>query len=250
LSYFTYLYTNKRGVDSRDLTYFLESIPSLVSCEENLIITKEISKDKIKKVVWELAPDKSLSLDGFTIYFYKWCWSIIKYDLISMIKCVHKYFRIGGESNSSFLSLIPKEENHFSFSQLWPISLCNASYKIMTKIISHRLKILLQKIISDNQGGFMEKRKIMDNIISVQEAILSGKIKGGWGILIKLDMANAFNRVKQSLCFDVLQKFGFYFEFTNWISTCISNPRISPLVNGCPLGFFKAKKSLRHVEIL
>jgi hypothetical protein len=100
-------------------------------------------------VVWELALDKALDPDGFTIHFYRRCWSIIKYDLIRIIKYAHKSFRIGEASNSSFLDIIPKEENPSSFSQFHPIS-----YKIMTKIITNVLKLLLPKIIIENQVGF------------------------------------------------------------------------------------------------
>jgi hypothetical protein len=64
----------------------------------------------------------------------------------------------------------------------------------MKNIIVNRLNLLLPKIISENQSrGFMEKRKIMDNIILVQEAIHSRKKKGVRCMLIKLDMAITFD---------------------------------------------------------
>jgi len=52
--------------------------------------------------------------------------------------------------NSSFLALIPKEGNPSSFSKFRAISLFNASYKVMTKIITNRLKNNISRIISDN----------------------------------------------------------------------------------------------------
>ena len=64
----------------------------------------------------------------------------------------------------------------------------------MKNIIVNRLNLLLPKIISENQSrGFMEKRKIMDNIILVQEVIHSRKKKGVRCMLIKLDMAITFD---------------------------------------------------------
>lgn len=77
--------------------------------------------------------------------------------------------------NSSFRALIPKEVNRINFSIFQPISLCNSSYKILTKIIANRINPLLSSFISKNQGGFMQQRNILDSIILVQEEIHSRK---------------------------------------------------------------------------
>ena len=47
-----------------------------------------------------------------------------------MLWYVHHSLRLGGNMNSSFLDLIPKESNPISFSRFQPISLCNSSYNL------------------------------------------------------------------------------------------------------------------------
>ena len=81
--------------------------------------------------------------------------------------------KIGGATNSTFLALIAKENNPTSIKRFRPISLFNSSYKIISKVISNRLKKVIMHIISENQGGFIASRKIYDNILLVQEAIHS-----------------------------------------------------------------------------
>jgi hypothetical protein len=76
--------------------------------------------------------------------------------------------KLGGRINSSFLALIPKENNPSYFASFMFISLCNASYKIITKILENRLIHLLRILISKNQGGFVKHKKIIDNIIFIQ----------------------------------------------------------------------------------
>jgi hypothetical protein len=95
-----------------------------------------------------------------------------------MIQYVHKSTRMGGATNSTFLALISKERNPSSVARFRPISLFNVSYKIMDKIIPNRLWLVLHKLISPNQGGFVEKRQIRDNIVMVQEEIHSSKSRG------------------------------------------------------------------------
>jgi len=70
--------------------------------------------------------------------------------------------------------------------------------------MANRIKPLLDKLISNAQGGFVKGRHILDNIIQVQEAIHSSKQRKENGMLIKLDMANAFDRVNHSFLLQVL----------------------------------------------
>jgi hypothetical protein len=158
-----------------------------------------------------------------------------------MLQYIQKSYRVGGGTNSYFLSLIPKEVNPSYFSQLQHISLCNASYKILAKVIVNRLKNVLSKVILDNQGGFMQKRQIMDNIILVQEAIHSSQANKEKGMIGKIDMENAFDRVRHSFFFMSCINLVFLFFYLVDLY-CICNPWISPLVNGRPTDFFKGSR--------
>jgi len=145
--------------------------------------------------------DKAPGPDGFTIHFYKVCWKIIKTDLLKMIHGFFSKAKVGGGINSTFLALIPKEVNPETFGRFRPISVCNASYKILAKILVNRIKPLLEKLISSPQGGFVKGRHILDNVI---QAIHSSKQRKEKGMLIKLDMANAFDRVNHPFLLQVL----------------------------------------------
>ena len=86
--------------------------------------------------------------------------------------------KMGGATNSTFLALIPKEPNPSSIKIFRPISLCNASYKIFTKVLSLRLKEIIPSLIYPDKGGFILGHHISDNILMVQEAVQSSIKKG------------------------------------------------------------------------
>jgi hypothetical protein len=199
----------------------------------------------VKSALDSLAPDKAPGLDDFIACFLQVCWPIIKHDLHKMVLKSQKCHKIGGSTNSTFLALIPKEKGASSFDRFHPISLCNIGYKIITKVITNRLKGMLPTIIPKNQGGFIKGRHITDNIILVQEAIHSSMQQGEKGMIVKLDLANAFDRVRHDFLFQVMQKFGFNASFIQWIKACIRTPWISPLVNGRATNFFQASRGIR-----
>jgi hypothetical protein len=207
--HFQALLTEDGNIDINVQESLLQNIPSKISQEDNYMINQEVTEKELHEALFQLHPDKAPGPDGFTAHFYQKCWHIIKRDLLRMVQYVQKSAKIGGNTNSTFLALIPKDLNPSSFNRFRPISLCNVSYKIIAKIIANRIKPLLHKLISPNQSGFMEKRQMIDNIILVQEAIHSSRERGDQGMIVKIDMANAFDRVRHSFLIAVLKKFGF-----------------------------------------
>jgi len=65
-------------------------------------------------------------------------------------------------------------------------------------------------------------------------------------MVIKLDLTNAFDRVRHNFLFKVMGNFGFAPAFVNWIKACIGSPWITPLVNGRVTKFFQASRGLRQ----
>jgi hypothetical protein len=166
--------------------------------------------------------------------------------LLRIIKAFQQKSKVRGSVSSTFLALIPKEANLGSFDRFSPISLCNTLYKILSKLMANRIKPLLGELISPAQSGFVKGRHILDNVIQVQEAMHSSHQRKEKGMLIKLDMANAFDQVKLSFLYKVLLSFDFNSEFVKLIKACTEKSWIAPLVNGRPNNFLQASRGLRQ----
>ena len=163
-----------------------------------------------------------------------------------MVKNVFSKYKMGENTKSSHLALIPKDINPHSFDRFRPISLSNVSYKIVTNILANRLKKLLPNLISANQGGFVPHKQITDNVILIQEAIHRSINRQERGMIIKLDMENAFDRVDHHFLTEALRKFRISNNFINIISGCISNPWTAPLINGRPSRYFRSTRGMRQ----
>ena len=91
-------------------------------------------------------------------------------------------------------------------------------------MIANRLKGILPTIIPENEGGFVQGRQLADNFILVQEAIHSSQLHKEKGMVIKLDLANAFDRVNLGFLVAILQRFGFSKKAIDIVKVCIVGP--------------------------
>lgn len=67
------------------------------------------------------------------------------------------------------LALILKFEGSKLLKDYRPISLCNVSYKILAKLLVHRLRSLLPNLISSSQATFVPGKHAADHLILAKQ---------------------------------------------------------------------------------
>ena len=87
-----------------------------------------------------------------------------------------------------------------------PISLCNVSYKTITKVIVDQLKTLLPTIIAPTQCNFVPRRQIINNIVILQEVIhsMQRKKEKRRMFVVKVYLKKTFDRLKWDFFRDAL----------------------------------------------
>jgi len=122
------------------------------------MLVRIISEEEVKEAVWNCDNSKSPGPDGFNFCFIKFSWDILKEDVVSAVQ----KFAEGGSwskgTNASFITLVPKVVNPQQLNDFRPISLVGCMYKIISKILSSRLKRVLNKVIDPKQSAFLEGR--------------------------------------------------------------------------------------------
>ena len=135
----------------------------------NIQLTQPVKEKEIKDALFSMNPTKAPGSDGMTPIFFQKFWHILKKDIIKATKSFFHSGHMLKAMNHTNLSLIPKVENPTEVKQFRPISLCNVLYKIISKILSNRLKKVLENCISKNQAAFVPGRQILDNVIISHE---------------------------------------------------------------------------------
>lgn len=182
-----------------DLETSLANVPRLVSPEMNELLTKELSPSKVKAAVFAIHPGKATCPDGMTTFFYQKLWHIVGPQVVDMIQGFMSSSDMDPKINEVNICLISKTEIPRTMKEFRPISLCNVSYKIISKVLCHRLKRILPSLVSKTQSTFVAGCVISNNILLAQEAFhaLSTKDKcKSEFVSIKTDMSKAYNKVE------------------------------------------------------
>lgn len=94
-----------------------------------------ISPEEIRDALWSIKPFKALGLDGLHAGFYQNSWSIVREPVEKVVFEAFQTCSIPDDLNQTLLVLIPKCQGPESINHFRPISLCNTSYKIISKLI-------------------------------------------------------------------------------------------------------------------
>ncbi|CAA7059511.1 unnamed protein product [Microthlaspi erraticum] len=208
-AYFQNLFTTSNPSDFDEA---LRYITPKVSSSMNLALTQPPSNEEIKQAIANINPDKAPGPDGVTSLFFQNFWDEIATDVIHMVQDFFSKPDFDPRLNQTNICLILKTERPRDMTEFRPISLCNVSYKIISKILCNRLKRFIPTIISETQSAFVARRLITDNILIAQEAFhalrTNPMCKTNF-VAIKTDISKAYDRVEWGFLEALMIKMGF-----------------------------------------
>lgn len=126
----------------------------------NDALTKAVSPAEVKANVFAIYSEKAPWPDGMTALFYQKVWHIFGPQVVSMVQEFIDSGGIDSSINEVNLCLIPRNEQPRRMREFWPTILCNASYKIISKVLCQQLKILFPNLVSETQLAFVAGRVI------------------------------------------------------------------------------------------
>jgi hypothetical protein len=116
--------------------------------------------------------NKTPGSDGLPAEFYQKFLKLIGNDLRELYDEILKTGEMSRSQKTSSIILIHKGEERSELKNWRPISLLGCDYKILAKILTNRLKPVLQDIIGPNQTGGLTDRNITENLCNIRNTIL------------------------------------------------------------------------------
>ncbi|WMV45638.1 hypothetical protein MTR67_039023 [Solanum verrucosum] len=195
----------------------------MVNQEQNNNLTAMPDLEELKEVVFSMNCNSAIRPDEMNGYFIQKCWHIIRHDLLGVIQAffcgqmIPKYF------SHSCIILLPKVSNPNKLTNFMPSRLSNFTF------------------------WFCQRKKYIKNIMLAQEIIHPIKKQNiGSNVIIKLDMAKAYDRVSWSYIFLVLRRMEFDEVFIDMVWRIMANISYFITVNGKRHGFFHSTRGLKQ----
>jgi hypothetical protein len=213
-----------------------------INVDSHAYLLAPVSADDIKQVLFSMDDTKAPGPDGYTSAFFKQAWSIVGADFCSVVKDFFASGELLKQLNHSTIALVPKSSTANSAADYRPISCCNVTYKIISKILAGRLAHVLNDIISPSQNAFLGGRLMADNINLMQELLRSyGRKRVSPRCTIKIDFKKAFDTVQWPFLRDLLHLLGFPAKFVHLVMKYVETASFSVCINGNLFGFFPGK---------
>lgn len=219
------------------------------------VMNRDLEAIPTTQEIWDsiqsLSPDSAPGPDGFTGHFFRGCWDIIQADVVEMVKGFFLGDHLNKFIKSTLLILIPKVENPATFNDLRPISLSSFASKIVSKILANRFASILPQIIDEEQFGFVKGRQIHESVALAQELVgdIDRKIEGG-NIILKVDMAKAYDRLEWRFLFRALRAIGFSEVVLDLVYRVISDINYRLSINGESSQEFRSTRGVRQGDPL
>lgn len=237
----------ENGMDEQKKRILLQQIKLRVGKEDKIECDKEISQEEIIEAINLLKSRKSPGIDGLVNEFYKVFKEEISLILKELYEDIFKRNELNQMMSLGLMKIAYKRKGDRALLKNFrPITMLNTDLKILTKILSNRLKNVLPKIIETNQAYGVTGRDIADTTSSIRDIVSFLNEKNRNGYLISLDFEKAFDRVEHGFLFSILECFGFGRNFIKWVRILYSDIMTKVKCNGFLTEPFKISRSIRQ----
>jgi hypothetical protein len=192
--------------DGQCITEFLSDIldhptvlDSKLNQDERERLDSDLTISEFDDAIKEIKTNTSPGIDGISNRFIKKFWKLFRCPLFKYATfCLNK-----GELTENFRSakvrLIPKKGDPKKISNWRPISLLNCFYKIISRVLTMRLRTVSDKITCIGQKGYSSKKFSQEVLISLLDKIANAKKLNATGCILSLDIKKAFEASRTTL---------------------------------------------------
>jgi hypothetical protein len=187
--------------------------------EEKYQLDSALTVEEFDKAVKQIKIKSAPGLDGISNKFIKKFWPFFRKPIFDYTNfCLER-----GELTESFktakIKLIPKKGDLKKIGNWRPISLLNCFYKIISRVITNRIRTVFDKITAVGQKGYSKKKCCQEVIFSLIDGMFYAKKERKAGCIVSVDIKKAFDSLGHDFMEQSLSFFNFGNNIISWIKT-------------------------------
>ena len=240
------LYSSQNIPDNSIYKYLENFEPPTLTNTQKENIGQYITEKEVDTVIKLLNKNKSPGNDGITAEFYQAFRPQLVPILTELYNNSFLQNNLPKEFKQGIITLIFKNKRSPDEIKNWrPISLLNLDYKILTKVLTMRLKNNISTILNNFQSCGPNK-SIINNALNLKSIISYIRQNDQKYAIIALDQEKAFDRIEHNFLKIVFKKFDFPPNFIKWFEMLYTNIESKILINGTFTPIFKILRSVRQ----
>ena len=236
-NYYEKLYSDENFDKENSLKSFEEFSSNVkletLNEEQKQFLERHISEKELLDSLKSMAKGKSPGIDGLPVEFYLATWEHIKTPLLEYYNYALQEGSLADSTQTGVIALLYKGKQlpRDKLENWRPITLTCCDYKIISKLLSRRMKTVMGNIIGQYQQGFLGGRNINKTIREIDDMLEYDRQKKRNNILLAVDFKQAFDRLNCDYILKVFELYNFGEYFRNWM-VVIFNNRSSLAKNG------------------
>jgi Reverse transcriptase (RNA-dependent DNA polymerase) len=234
---------NSAPVTENCITDFLGDIAdhpavleSKLSEEEKNNLDSEIDIRELDNAVLQSKLKSSPGIDGISNKFIKKFWPYFRVPLFKYTTHCLSTGTLTENFRLAKIRLIPKKTDPKKISNWRPISLLNCFYKIISRVLSNRLKKYSDKITLVGQKGYSNTKWCQEVAISIIDTIFDAKEHKKKGCIVSLDIKKAFDSISHDFIKSALKFFNIGDTFIGWIMTICTGRKACIILDSGNIG--------------
>ena len=244
-SYYKKLYTQTPTSDNLQ-NIFLSKMSTTLSPVSALSCEGDITAAELKNAVYNSNRHKSPGSDGLPLEFYLTFFPQLKDDFLLLANDIPALDSLSATQRNAVITCIPKDGDLTLLANWRPISVLNADYKIISKVIADRVAKVLPDIVHQDQTCNIQDRKIQYNLSLIRDVIDYGNSTTKRFCVLTIDQMKAFDKVSWSFLRRVLGRFKFGPRLTQWVDILYRNITSQVKVNGYVSTPFPLQQGVRQ----
>ena len=229
-----------------DQDFFINSLVHSFSPVNANLCDGIVTEEECLKALSKMNSNKSPGVDGLSYEFYSSFWSVLGTDLVDVYNDSFSSGCLSFSQRTGLITLLYKKGDKLDTKNWRPISLLCTDYKILAKVLTNHLLLVLPTIVDLEQTCGVPGSFSSENVRVLKDIIDYANHSNIGAAIISLDQEKAFDRVDWNFMLRVLEKMNFGSSFRSWVKLLYSDIFSSVLVNDYVSDLFPVTRGVRQ----